>query len=96
MMNGMLELTDRLGLDYYFVSLVTNNETLIIRSLNNYCKPIDKTVELAEIEGLTFGTEGELDFICFDYEKEQYHFIDYGNHLLPFLSSILRPISVSH
>jgi len=96
MMNGMLELTDRLGLDYYFVSLVTNNETLIIRSLNNYCKPIDKIVELAEIEGLTFGTEGELDFICFDYEKEHYHFIDYGNHLVPFLSDILSPVSVSH
>jgi len=95
-MNGMLELTDRLGLDYYFVSLVTNNETLIIRSLNNYCKPIDKIVELAEIEGLTFGTEGELDFICFDYEKEHYHFIDYGNHLVPFLSDILSPVSVSH
>lgn len=95
-MNGMLELTDRLGLDYYFVSLVTNNETLIIRSLNNYCKPIDKIVELAEIEGLTFGAEGELDFICFDYEKEHYHFIDYGNHLVPFLSDILSPVSVSH
>ncbi|WP_086443671.1 hypothetical protein [Candidatus Enterococcus lemimoniae] len=96
MMNGMLELTDRLGLDYYFVSLTTEKGSLVIRSLNNYCKPIDKAVELAEIEGLTFGAEGELDFICFDYEKEHYRFIDYGNHLLPFLSSILRPNSVSY
>lgn len=96
MMNGMLELTDRLGLDYYFVSLTTEKGSLVIRSLNNYCKPIDKAVKLAEIEGLTFGAEGELDFICFDYEKEHYHFIDYGNHLLPFLSSILRPINVSY
>lgn len=95
MVNGMLELTDCLGLDYYFVSLTATEDTLTIRSLNNYCKPIDKAVELAEIEGLTFGTEGELDFVCFHYEKEQYHFIDYGNHLMPFLNTILRPLSVS-
>ncbi|MGX7263488.1 hypothetical protein [Enterococcus crotali] len=96
MMNGMLELTDHLGLDYYFVSLSTEHEALMIRSLNNYCKPIDKAVKLAEIEGLTLGEEGELDFICFDYEGEHYHFIDYGNHLMPFLSRILRPLSVSY
>ncbi|EOH96152.1 hypothetical protein UAY_03062 [Enterococcus moraviensis ATCC BAA-383] len=96
MMNGMLELTDCLGLDYYFVSLSTESGVLIIRSLNNYCKPIDKAVELAEITGLTFGEEGELEFICFDYEEDHYHFIDYGNHLMPFLSNVLRPISVSH
>ncbi|WP_430597936.1 hypothetical protein [Enterococcus sp. AZ177] len=51
---------------------------------------------MAEIEGLTFGEEGELDFICFDYEEEYYHFIDYGNHLMLFLSNILRPISGSY
>ncbi|MBO0466130.1 hypothetical protein JZO73_01135 [Enterococcus plantarum] len=51
---------------------------------------------MAEIEGLTFGEEGELDFICFDYEEEHYHFIDYGNHLIPFLSNIFRPISGSY
>lgn len=95
MMNGMLELTDYLGLDYYFVSLSAENEILVIHSLNNYCKPIDKAVELAKIEGLTFGEEGMLDFICFDYEGEHYHFIDYGNHLMPFLSRILRPVSVN-
>ncbi|WP_086315224.1 hypothetical protein A5821_002665 [Enterococcus sp. 7F3_DIV0205] len=96
MRNGMLELTDRVGLDYYFVSLSTEKDSLVIRSLNNYCKPIDKAVKLAEIEELTFGAEGELDFICFDYEEEHYHFIDYGNHLMPFLSDILRPLSVSY
>ncbi|EOL50522.1 hypothetical protein [Enterococcus caccae] len=95
-MNSMLELTDRLGLDYYFVSLTTGDDLLIIRSLNNYCKPIDKAVKLADIKGLTFGAEGELDFICFDYENDHYHFIDYGNHLVPFLSSVLRPKSVSY
>lgn len=94
-MNGMLELTDRLGLDYYFVSLAAENGVLVIRSLNNYCKPIDKAVELAEIEGLTFGKQHELDFVCFDYENDHYHFIDYGNHLLPFLNNILQPVSVS-
>ncbi|EOH97120.1 hypothetical protein UAW_01602 [Enterococcus haemoperoxidus ATCC BAA-382] len=96
MMNGMLELTDFLGLDYYFVSLSTEKGVLVIRSLNNYCKPIDKAVELAKIDGLTFGEEGELDFICFDYEGEHFHFIDYGNHLMPFLSRILRSVSVSY
>lgn len=94
-MNGMLELTDRLGLDYYFVSLSTENGVFVIRSLNNYCKPIDKAVELAEIEGLTFGKQNELDFVCFDYEEEHYHFLDYGNHLMPFLNNILQPANVS-
>ncbi|ALS02134.1 hypothetical protein ATZ33_12300 [Enterococcus silesiacus] len=94
MINGMLELTDYLGLDYYFVSLSTENGLLVIRSLNNYCKPIDKAVKLAAIEGLTFGEEGELDFVCFDYADEHYHFIDYGNHLIPFLSTIFRPLNV--
>lgn len=96
MMNSMLELTDHLGLDYYFVSLTSWDDVLVIRSLNNYCKPIDKAVKLAEIEGLTFGKEGELDFVCFDYKKEHYHFLDYGNHLMPFLKYILRPLSANY
>lgn len=96
MINAMLEFTDCLGLDYYFVSLSKVEGTLVIRSLNNYCKPIDKAVKLAEIEGLTFGAEGELDFVYFDFEGEHYHFIDYGNHIMPFLSHILRPLSVSY
>ncbi|MGM0218796.1 hypothetical protein [Enterococcus sp. AZ126] len=96
MINGMLELTDDLGLDYYFVSLATEHGILVIRSLNNYCKPINKTVKLAEIKRLTFGEEDTLDFICFDYKEEHYHFLDYGNHLMPFLSHILRPLDVSY
>ncbi|MEI5994269.1 hypothetical protein [Candidatus Enterococcus mansonii] len=95
-MNSMLELTDGLGLDYYFVCLSADKETLIIHSLNNYCKPIDKTVELAHITELTIQSKDELNYVCFDYENEHYHFIDYGNHVLSFLKAILQPFYISH
>lgn len=95
-MNSMLELTDYLGLDYYFVSLSAEHGMLVIRSLNNYCKPIDKTVIMAKIEDLTFGTKDQLAFVCFDYEGEHYHFINYGNHLMPFLRQILPSTRVSY
>ncbi|MGX7245576.1 hypothetical protein ACWOC1_12110 [Enterococcus quebecensis] len=92
MLNGMLELTDRLGLDYYFVSISLENTTLIVRSLNDYCKPLDKAVNLAEIKGVISEKEGQFNFICFDYENEHYHFVDYGNYLFPFLKNILFPL----
>ncbi|MFK4566352.1 hypothetical protein [Enterococcus sp. UD-01] len=94
MNHGMLELTDQLGMDYYFVSLKKEGNTLFIQSLNSYCKAIHKEVQLAEIEGLIIEESAGLGYVCFDYNKEHFHFVEYGNQILPFFKAILFPATL--
>lgn len=94
MINAMLELTDQLGMDYYFVSLEFREGNLFVRSLNNYCKPISKTVELKEIKGLSIEESDGLGYICFDFDDEHYHFVDYGNRVLAFFKTLLFSTSL--
>ncbi|MTD40136.1 hypothetical protein GIX45_16265 [Erwinia sp. CPCC 100877] len=91
MYHGMLELTDQLGMDYYFVSLKKEGETLLIQSLNHYCKAINKAVQLAEIEGVIIEESAGLGYVCFDFNNEHFHFVEYGNQILPFFEKILFP-----
>ncbi|MFD1901538.1 hypothetical protein [Enterococcus termitis] len=94
MTNAMLELTDSLVMDYYFVSLEVKEGQLFLYSLNNYCKPISKTIELTQIDGLHIEDSGGLGYICFDFDNDHYHFVDYGNHILSFFKTILFPITL--
>lgn len=89
MINGLLELTDSLGMDYYFVTVTTEKNTLIIRPFNNYCKVLNKTVQLADIKGLICCRSQGVLQVSFDYQREHYAFADYGNKLIQYLKQEL-------
>lgn len=81
MIHGLLELTDHLGMDYYFVSVLIKKETMEITNYNAYCKLIKKKLHLAEIEQLVFFELKGISHVSFDYNHEHYCFTDYDNQI---------------
>lgn len=94
MIQGILELTNSLKMTYYFVSVHKHANILIVHSLTNSCKPLNKQILLADIDTLTYQYSPSESFIRFNYQGEQYRFVDYGHPLFLFLKeALLIPLS---
>lgn len=89
MVQGVLELTNSLGINHYFVSVSKQENQLILHSLADNCKPLNKQIQLTEVDALTYQYAVSEAFISFNYQGEYYRFVDYGHPLFTFLKNIL-------
>ena len=88
MIQTMIELDDRLGKDYFFAALSINNQQMKLQSLNNYCKHLEKTIDLTELDQLQF-SQNDVPSLHFMYDEEHYLFIDYGNGVVDYIKQHL-------
>ncbi|MBS7576934.1 MULTISPECIES: hypothetical protein [unclassified Enterococcus] len=78
-MRTLIEVTDHLRLDYYFVDLTVRQNILIIKSLRGLVKTLSAEIPLDRIEILQYKKNERYSFI---YEGITYTIVDYGNGVL--------------
>lgn len=90
-MNAVLEISDMLGLDYYYASITfVGNAMLLNESDIFYGKYIKKRIVLSNIENIHAFFENGIEKISFLYDADRYTFIDYGNEIMPYLKNGLN------
>lgn len=52
-MNTIIEITDKIGLDYYFVTLTLNHDKLEIKNTHSKIKKIQRELPISKIEKVT-------------------------------------------
>jgi len=85
----MIEVTDELGLDFYFVELFVVDSMLLIKPLNGIIKTLNieiplKRIVLLEQSGIEYGGR-----FTFKFENKIFTIVDYGNGILKFLEEQL-------
>lgn len=81
----MIEVTDNTGLNFFFVALYVEEQTLQIVAIKGVIKTFSKTIPLAKISQLTRIGEGFGERLSFMYENTLYTIVDYGNDVLKYL-----------
>lgn len=88
MIQAIVEYSDTLGSDFYFVTAHINNGIMELSGLNDYCKTFNKTIDLTQLTKLTIQKD-DCPRLNFFYNKEEYRFVDYGNHIVHYIESHL-------
>lgn len=78
-MNVIVEISDRLGMDYYFVSVTTTEKSLQLNSPKKYYKIWHQEIPYHQI------TEWHLT-----QQETFYRFIDYGTGIVPYLTQFCK------
>lgn len=82
-MNSVVEITDMLGVDYYYVLVEFEERALLLEKPKGMlAKNIDKRIDLSEIEDVCVRTERGIDMFSLFYDRTWYTFIDYGNNIV--------------
>ncbi|MGG5370887.1 hypothetical protein [Enterococcus sp. AZ196] len=89
-MNTMVEITDMLGVDYYYVAITFEENALLLEKPKGlFAKNIKRRIELSKVEKTCTTNEKGIDKLSFFYERNWYTFIDFGNSLMPCLKERL-------
>ncbi|MTD38610.1 hypothetical protein GIX45_08210 [Erwinia sp. CPCC 100877] len=88
-MLSMIEVTDQLGLDFYFVELFVVDSMLLIKPLKGMIKTLDVEIPLRKMivlehSGIKYGGR-----FTFKFENKVFTIVDYGNGILRFLEKHL-------
>lgn len=89
-MNVIVEMTDELGLDYYFVNVKGNSEYIQLSSAKNHYKTLEENLLLDEICHYSLAEVSGLTELSFDCGKQHYRFIDYGTGIAKYLQKWLK------
>ena len=85
-MNAFLEISDMLGLDYYYASVSYSGNAMLLSNPDIfYGKFIEKRIILSEIEKIQIFFENGIEKLDFRYDDERYTFVNYGNGIIPYL-----------
>ena len=79
-MNVIVEISDRLGMDYYFVSVTTTAKSLQLNSPKKYYKITEWHLTQQE----------DIQEISFAWQETFYRFIDYGTGIVPYLTQFCK------
>lgn len=82
-MNSVVEITDMLGVDYYYVSVSFERNALLLEKPRGlFAKNIKSRIKLSEIKDVSVMNQKGVDTLSFFYDRNWYTFIDYGNHIV--------------
>lgn len=89
-MNSVVEITDMLGIDHYYVSVaIVGNTLLLEKPKGMVAKNIERRINLSEIDDVCVMQEKGVSKFAIFYDRNWYTFIDYGNHVVSYLKRAL-------
>ena len=83
-MNVIVEISDRLGMDYYFVSVTTTEKSLQLNSPKKYYKICHQITEWHLTQ------QEDIQEISFAWQETFYRFVDYGTGIVPYLTQFCK------
>lgn len=82
-MNTIVEITDMLGVDYYYVSATFEGNKLVLKKPEGvFTKMIEYSIKLSEVRHICSRDERGIECLTFFYDRNWYTFNDYGNNLV--------------
>ena len=87
-MNTIIEITDKIGLDYYFVTLTLNHDKLEIKNTHSKIKKIQRELSISKIEEVTLTHRFGAKTLNFHYKNEFFSIVDCGTNIVPFLEAV--------
>ena len=89
-MNTYVEITDQLGVDYYYATIQFSGEYLFLQSPQGFLrKPVRKKIRLSEVEDLVMDVFWGAKRITFSFNKEEYTFFESGTGVVNYLETNL-------
>ncbi|MGM0125180.1 hypothetical protein IGI37_002578 [Enterococcus sp. AZ194] len=89
-MNTYVEITDQLGVDYYYARLYFSGDYLTLQSPQGFLrKNVQKKIRLSEITNLVMDTFWGGRRITFSFDKEDYTFFESGTGVVDYLQTNL-------
>lgn len=87
-MNTIIEITDKMGLDYYFVTLTLNHDVLEVKNTQHRVKKIKRELPISEIQNVTLTQRFGAKTLNFHYKNEFFSIVDCGTSIVPFLEAV--------
>lgn len=91
MIQAIVEYSDTLGIDFYFVTVSINKGIMELDSLNSYCKAFNKTIDLTQLSHLAVQKD-DCPSLSFSCDNEEYRFVDYGNGIVHYIETRLPSV----
>lgn len=87
---GLVEVRNNQMLTFYFVTIEFDGEVILLKDRSDGKKPLNMKIDMDGIRNFkkqsTYGTEE----ISFDYEKNNYKFVEYGNQTIRLFGKLLE------
>lgn len=78
-MNLIIEMTDGIGMDYYYVTLYCEGNHLVIETPHRMAKVLRRQLPINELEQVHWEVNGQIKRLIFTYQAESYSIIDVGD-----------------
>lgn len=88
-MNGIIEITDKLGMDYYFANVKIKYEVVELQPHHHLSKLVMKKMPISQIENIQLSSRFGNEVLHFQYQNEQFSIVDVGTGLVPMLKKQL-------
>lgn len=88
-MNVIVEISDRLGMDYYFVSVTTTAKSLQLNSPKKYYN-WHQEIPYHQITEWHLTQQEDIQEISFAWQETFYRFVDYGTGIVPYLTQFCK------
>ncbi|MBP1039477.1 hypothetical protein I6N95_00515 [Vagococcus sp. BWB3-3] len=77
-MNLIVEMTDKLGMDYYYVRMYCEGERLMMETPDPRMKELNRCMSMRDLEKLHWQVNGNVRRLVFVYKEEGYSIVDVG------------------
>lgn len=84
-MNGIIEITDKLGMDYYFADVKINHEVVEFLQHRPMSKLTTKKMALSQIKAVKISQRFGNEVLHFQHHDERFTIVDAGTGLVPML-----------
>lgn len=77
-MNLIVEMTDKLGMDYYYVRMYCEGERLMMETPDPRMKELNRCMFMRDLEKVHWQVNGNIRRLVFDYKDEGYSIVNVG------------------
>ncbi|WP_314062890.1 hypothetical protein [uncultured Vagococcus sp.] len=77
-MNLIIEMTDNIGMDYYYVTMYCEGQILIIDTPDRRIKELRRQIPICALEEVHWQVNGSIRRLVFRYQNETYSIVDMG------------------
>lgn len=77
-MNLIVEMTDNIGMDYYYVTMYCEGQMLIIETPDRMMKDLHRRLPIRQLEEVCWRVTGSIRRLVFTYNDESYSIVDVG------------------
>ena len=87
---GLVEVNNELYLTFYFVTIELEEKHLVLKDRTNGKKPLNLIIPLDNITEFKTHTVFYTEEISFNYEGNNYKFVEYGNQTISLFGKLLE------